>query len=257
MAHCPNCNRKLHFWNIKAECPDCGISIPNYEWEKRLEEDAYKREEAFFKLHSTLYRIKYAAVGTPLRIIRLICAFLPIIGYVIPLASLSLSGTQNGDLSIKSISLITLFTNKDIDLKQIFSLLSTEKEVGMFGLLALGFLFLSLLLGVIAFFLVPLVSKRIKNPVHAVLHTLSLVLYSLSPFMLSKFCEAYNTAALGTAECSVQFGIYIGAALFALSVVFDIIVITRPVGENDNKYIPTDELQREYAISIGAIKEDE
>lgn len=259
MANCPNCNRKLHIWNLKAECPDCGISIPNFEWEKRLEEDAYKREESYFKMHTTLKRISYAAVGTPLRIARLVLAFLPIIGYVVPLVSISFEPASAEAVAINNASLITLFTNKSIDLKAALSLVSSgdTKQAGIFALLSLGTVFLSLLLGVIAFFLVPLASKRPRTPVHAVLHAMSIVLYSLSPLMLTKFCAAYAACGLGTATSSACFGIYIGIALFALSFIIDIVVSATPVGEKDNKYIPTDDLQREYAISKGFITEDE
>ena len=49
MAKCPKCNRKLHIWNVKAECPDCGVNIANYDWENRLEQDAIEAEIAFAK----------------------------------------------------------------------------------------------------------------------------------------------------------------------------------------------------------------
>ena len=42
---CPNCGKKLKFYNIKAECSQCGVSIPNFNWEARLEEDNIKAEK--------------------------------------------------------------------------------------------------------------------------------------------------------------------------------------------------------------------
>ena len=45
MATCPNCGKKLHFWNIKAECSKCGVSIPNFNWIERLEEDPLEEPE--------------------------------------------------------------------------------------------------------------------------------------------------------------------------------------------------------------------
>ncbi len=260
MAHCPNCNRKLHFWNIKAECPDCGVSIPNFEWEKRLEEDAYKREEAFFKMHTLFKRIGFAVAGTPLRIARFVLAFLPIIGYVVPLANLSIEPSGAQALNLKNASVLTLFLNKSVDLKAALSLVSNSesKQAGIFVLASLGVLALSLLIGVIAFFLVPLVNKKPRSPIHAVLHALSIISYSLTPVMLSKFCAAYADCGLGTVTCSVAFGTYIGIALFAIAMIVDIIVVSTPVGEKDNKYIPVDdELQRQYGINAGLIDEDE
>ena len=86
MAQCPNCHAKLHFWNVKAECPHCHANIPNHNWEQRLDADAEAREDAFYKMHTTLAKLKYAVIGTPLHLIRLICCVLPLLGYLLPMA---------------------------------------------------------------------------------------------------------------------------------------------------------------------------
>ena len=49
MALCPNCYAILNFWDVKAECPHCGVNIPNFNWEGRLEEDAKNAEIAWVK----------------------------------------------------------------------------------------------------------------------------------------------------------------------------------------------------------------
>ena len=67
---CPNCGKKLHFWNIKAECSACGVSIPNFDWEARLEEDNRNAEKAFGVFNRTLSRMAYSMWGTKLRIAR-------------------------------------------------------------------------------------------------------------------------------------------------------------------------------------------
>ncbi len=259
MANCPNCNRKLHFWNVKAECPDCGTDIPNYDWEKRLAEDAAIRDENFFKLHTTLHKLKFATIGNKVRIARLVCAFLPVIGYVLPLASLNIKTSAGVESDLGGLSLISIFTNKSIALGDLFSMLSNAdtKTAGIYGVLSLGFLFLSLLLGVIAFFLIPIMLKRPKSPIQAILHALSIPLYALSPFILSRFCAEYAAAGLGTAQSSYGWGIYIGAALFVVAFILDIIVATKPIDEKEIKYVPTETFERKYAISIGAITEDE
>ena len=40
MAKCPKCGAKLHWYDFRAECKHCGVNIPNYKWEERLENDA-------------------------------------------------------------------------------------------------------------------------------------------------------------------------------------------------------------------------
>lgn len=259
MAHCPNCNKKLHIWNIKAECPHCKINIPNHNWEENLEKDAQLREEAFFKMHTALNKRKFAVAGNPFRILRFIFSFLPIIGYIVPLANVSFTPAEGEAITINGFSVLSLFLNKSINIGDIFALLSGDtKQAGIMAVTVLGLLALSLLVAVIAFFFVPCSIKNLRTPAHAVLHALSIVLYVLSPVMLPKFLEAYEAVGLGSAAGSAAFGIYIGIALYIIAFVFDIINTVKPLKESDGKYIPTDDdLQREYAISIGAITEDE
>mgnify|MGYP000363541668 CR=1 FL=1 len=85
---CPNCGKKLHFWNVKAECSSCGVSIPNYNWQERLEEDSDKAEKQFAVFYKSLNRIAYSIWGTKLRIARLVLTFLPAIGFILPWACL-------------------------------------------------------------------------------------------------------------------------------------------------------------------------
>lgn len=259
MANCPNCNEKLHFWNIKAECPHCHANIPNHNWEGQLEIDAQNREAAFYKLYSFLNKLKFAVVGTPLRIVRLICSFLPIIGYVVPLASLSLQSADGAtSIDVGAINAIAFFTKDGFKIGDILSLLtdSANKQADNFALISLGLLVLSLLFGILAFFFIPILFAKPKNIVIAIFHFISIALYTASPIMFTRFVEAYNSNGFGTCSGSPSFGIYIGFALFLIALVLDVVVKTRPIGENDGKYIPKDELQREYAISIGAIKPD-
>ena len=56
MANCPHCNYKLKLIDIKAECPDCGVNIANYDWENRLEQDAAEAEIAFVKATLSAHR---------------------------------------------------------------------------------------------------------------------------------------------------------------------------------------------------------
>ncbi|HQH64277.1 MAG TPA: hypothetical protein PLE55_11585, partial [Clostridiales bacterium] len=65
MAKCPACGYRLRIWNVFAECPKCGVNIPNYNWHERLEEDARIAEEKFDQLYRSLAALKYAMAGTP------------------------------------------------------------------------------------------------------------------------------------------------------------------------------------------------
>lgn len=52
---CPNCGKKLHWYDVKAECSECGVSIPNFNWEARLEADNELAEKSLhpFIVHLT------------------------------------------------------------------------------------------------------------------------------------------------------------------------------------------------------------
>lgn len=54
---CPKCNRKLSFWYIKQNCPDCGCDLLYYDMDRRLEEDAKKAEAEFETLNKILGKI--------------------------------------------------------------------------------------------------------------------------------------------------------------------------------------------------------
>ena len=66
MALCPKCHGILNFWNVKAECPYCGVNIPNYNWEERLEQDAINSERSFASFRRKTGAFKNAFLGTKL-----------------------------------------------------------------------------------------------------------------------------------------------------------------------------------------------
>ena len=51
------------------------MSIPNFDWEARLEEDNRNVEKAFGVFNRTLSRMAYSMWGTKLRIARLVLTF--------------------------------------------------------------------------------------------------------------------------------------------------------------------------------------
>ena len=55
---CPKCEKKLSFFYIKQNCPECGCDILNYNREARLEEDSVQAEAEFEKLDALLAKFK-------------------------------------------------------------------------------------------------------------------------------------------------------------------------------------------------------
>ena len=90
-SSCPNCGKKLHWYDVKAECSNCGVSIPNFNWEERLEADNELAERKFASFYRALNRIAYSICGTKLRIARIVLSVLPAIGFILPWATSVLS----------------------------------------------------------------------------------------------------------------------------------------------------------------------
>ena len=102
---CPNCGKTLHWYDFRAECKYCGANIPNYDWEGRLEQDADIAETSFARLHYHLDNFKSATVGSPLRIVRLVCTLLPLVALVVPLLNATFAFPFYAET--KSISFLT------------------------------------------------------------------------------------------------------------------------------------------------------
>lgn len=122
MANCPNCGKKLPWWYIKAECNKCGVSIPNYNWKERLEEDNLNADKAFEAFYKTLNRVKYSLFGTKLRLARLVITFLPALAFLFPWA------VVKGDGNSFDLALIS-FTGHKSAINIISQLLSNSSLV--------------------------------------------------------------------------------------------------------------------------------
>ena len=176
---CPNCGKKLHFWNIKAECSACGVSIPNYDWEARLEEDNRNAEKAFGVFNRTLSRMAYSMWGTKLRIARLVLTFLPAVGFILPWSNIKGTGSSFV-LSILAFdgskSLIDFFKAFFGDVGLFTTTMGMEGYGGPVTLGVIGyFLFLlSALFIVIAFFMVLIRCKNSKTKTTIVFDVLSI-----------------------------------------------------------------------------------
>ena len=178
---CPNCGKKLKFYNIKAECSQCGVSIPNFNWEARLEEDNIKAEEKFQTFYGNLNRIAYSLWGTKLRIVRIILSFIPAVGFILPWASLkSDASSVNFDIIgvfTDGFSMIDLFKSFFGNSGLYFTNMGYENYSGpiTYTMLSMLFMVLSALLIVIAFFLIIFTFKHSKTKAMFVFDVLSVL----------------------------------------------------------------------------------
>lgn len=260
---CPNCGKKLHIWNVKAECSSCGVSIPNYNWQTRLEEDNVKAEKQFAVFYRSLNLIAYSIWGTKLRIARLVLTFLPAIGFILPWATLK-SDSNSFDLTIYSLfngnnSLIEFF-------KSFFGesslFITNMKFEGYGGALTYGvisyFLFvLSVLFIVIAFFLNIIMCKHPKTKSTVVFDILSIIASVVSVIMfvvsgsLASQQVAFNFGDMSVinGSANISWGYFVALALLLVATGINIAVAKAPA--------KSDETLEEERLARKAAKEEE
>lgn len=258
---CPNCGKKLHIWDVKAECSACGVSIPNYNWQARLEEDNIKAEKQFAVFNKTMNRIAYSIWGTKLRIVRLVLTFLPAIGFILPWAVLTSDG-ESFDLSIISFtgnkSLIDFFSSFFGDINLYITNMGFEGYGGALTLGVAGYLLfvLSALFIVIAFFLNIIMCKHPKTKSTVVFDILSIaasvaavVCFVMSGSLAQEF-TAYNFGefAVMNGSASVSWGYFVAVVLLLVAAGINIAVAKAPA--------KSDETLEEERLARKAAKEE-
>lgn len=258
---CPNCGKKLHFWEIKAECSSCGVSIPNFNWQKRLEEDNVKAEKQFQVFYKTMNRVAYSIWGTKLRIARLVLTFLPAVGFILPWAVFK-SSTVNFDLTVYS-----LFGNKSfIDFVTVFFsdfgiYLENMKFEGFSGpvtLFSAGYIMflLSAVFIVIAFFMNIIMCKKPKTKSTIVFDVLSVAssVAAVVCFVLSGSAAEtavacnFGDVAVINGSASVSWGYFVSLALLLVATGINIAVAKAPA--------KTDEILEEERLHRKAVKDE-
>lgn len=258
---CPNCGKKLHIWNVKAECSSCGVSIPNYNWQARLEEDNVRAENRFSIFYRTMNRIKYSVWGTKLRIARLFLTFLPAIGFFLPWATLKSEG-ESFDLSIISFfgnnALINFFKSFFGNIGLYTDNMKFEDYGGALTYsTASYFLFvISALFIVIAFFLNIILCKHPKTKAIVVFDILSIIASVISVVLfvvagpLASQAVAFNFGDMPVinATASISWGYFVALALLIVATATNIAVAKAPA--------KSDQILEEERLARKAIKDE-
>lgn len=247
MATCPNCGKKLHFWDVKAECSACGVSIPNFNWQQRLEEDNILAEKKFAAFYKTMNKVKYSIVGTKLRIARLVLTFLPVIGFILPWATLK-SDADSFDLTIFSLfngnkGLIDFFSGFFGDSGLFLTNMKFEGYGGALTYCSISYLMfvLSILFIVIAFFMSIILCKHPKTKVTVVFDVLSVIASVVSVVMfvaagpLASQAVAFNFGNMPVlnASASVSWGYFVALVLLLVATGVNIAVAKAPAKSDD------------------------
>lgn len=225
-AKCPNCGAKLHWYDFRAECKHCGENIPNYNWEARLEEDADIAERSFARLHYRTGNFKSATVGSPLRIVRLVCTLLPLVALVVPLLNATFAFPfREGTESVSFLTFVLNYLTK-LDLGSVFSLLDGKVLGGAVTALLLSILMalVAVVAGVLNFFVVLIGAINLNWLFNVILNAVSLVTWGLSALFLSQFTAQCADLSLGLFSGSVSPFYLVGIGLFLLDLVVDLVV---------------------------------
>lgn len=258
---CPNCGKKLHFYNVKAECSQCGVSIPNFNWEKRLEEDNANAEKKFQSFYRFGNRFAYSIWGTKLRIVRIILSFLPAVGFLLPWATLkSDAGSVGLDLfgMTCDTSLIDLFKDFFANSGVYFANMGYENYAGtlFYTMLALVFMLLSAIFIIVAFFMILFKTKKPNTKAMAVMDVLSVSSAIVSSVLVTLGVNAasaetavnFGTVPLYNISGGVAWGFYVALALLVAATVINILVAKAPA--------KTDEQLEEERLQRKAIKDE-
>lgn len=91
MAKCPKCGRKLHLYNVSQFCPDCGVNMRFYGFERTFYREAKMAELSQAGVHIWIRRLKASFIGTKLCIARLVVMLLPVAALLAPNGSFSVT----------------------------------------------------------------------------------------------------------------------------------------------------------------------
>ena len=227
MAFCPKCGKHLNIWHVKAECPTCGVNIPNYNWEGRLNEDAEKAAVAWSKFNKFTGNFKSALFGNKLRIIRFIFTFVPLVALILPLANYSINlPFVNADSVNMSLVDFTLNTLLSLNWGSLINLMSSGFIGAPAGMLiaAILLLYLAVVFGVLNFIFVLIRAPKLKAGFNITMCVLSTLCFTMAAVLFTLCVSAVANTTITFISGSVQYGIFVGIALFSLNVILNTII---------------------------------
>ncbi len=226
MAFCPKCGRHLNIWHIKAECPTCGVNIPNYDWEGRLDEDAENAKVAWAKFNKFTGNFKSALFGNKLRTLRFIFTFVPLVALILPLANYSINlpfvYTDSVNMTLVDFTLNTLLK---LNWGSLITLISSDFIGAPAGMLILSILllYLAVIFGVLNFIFVLIRAPKLKAGFNITMCVLSTLCFTVAAILFTLCVSQVSNTSIGFISGSIQYGIFVGIALFTLNVVLNTI----------------------------------
>jgi len=226
MAKCPNCGYKLRIWDISAECPKCKISIPNFDWVNRLEQDSIVATAANAKIKQTFANLQYAFVGTKVRIARLPLSILPLATFFLPLFTIHFNLPFFD--KVKSFNILSLLgLTKTIDFGALSHYLSSPVLGGatVRFLLTIAFVFLSFLCLVpVGLFFLIRNFKSLQSKALFITNLVAGIMMIVSAVLFTGFTHLQQASTVNAFSGKIGFGMYICIVSFFASSVINLVV---------------------------------
>ncbi|MCL2512516.1 MAG: protein mss51 [Oscillospiraceae bacterium] len=257
MAKCPNCEFNLKPWNIKAECPKCGINIPNYKWEERMEQDAVIAEEAFRKFSITTANFKAGTIGSPFAITRFALALAPLLILLTPIVNIAVNLPFRSGETVK-FTFIKLFSflTGTLDFGSYFKMFSLDGIGAPIKIYTMAYavLIFCILLAVVNFFTMLICAMRRRFLPNIAICALTALCFAVCIFMVSSAFSQFAASEVSVISGSVGFGLYLGLGLYAVNTVVNILFssyIKKKKNDAPETVSPdkTDEKQESVAVS--------
>lgn len=236
MAKCPHCNYKLKIIDIKAECPVCGVNIPNYNWEERLEEDALNSERSFASFRRKTGAIKNALFGTKQRIARFVLTFAPLLFFLFPMFTFETHlPFSQGREGVSMLGLILDIVNGNLDIGALLNLTSLDRSGSAFTVLyvALVFVVLGIVAGVLNFFVIILSGFGYHAKGNVILCYTSLVTFICAVVCIIVSSSMFASSIPELMNVSLSYSLFVGMAFFIINIIMNTIAMKqfRPLRE--------------------------
>ena len=127
-AYCPKCNYKLKISDWRPECPACGVNVVYYGIEDRLREEADAAEHHYAVNKPKYDRLKFALIGHPLCIVRIVLGLLPIVALLLPMGQLKYTVQPLVDRSVQVnlVSVISFIADYGLDFDALAALAGSK-----------------------------------------------------------------------------------------------------------------------------------
>lgn len=226
MAKCPHCNYKLQLIDVKAECPVCGVNIPNYKWEERLDEDAITAERSFSSFRRKTAAFKDAFIGSKLRIARFVMTFAPLLFFLFPMFTYETNLLfAPGKESVSVLSIILDIVNGKLDILSILNFMTLEKSGTAFLLLylALVMVVLGIVAGVLNFFVLVLSCFGYHAKGNIGLCAASLITFIAAIVLILVSSSMFASAIPEVFTLNLSYSLFIGIAFFVINLTLNCI----------------------------------